>query len=310
MPSALPRASRLRLPLAVKPSKPGWAAWSLGFLAAGSLRATASPRRLLETLPLGRSGAGRWAVRAWGRGAKAAGSGFAGSWILLVVCFLTSKTQVSWQMLLPWQPSLLRRPMLEKGVFSLIFLGVPGHQSARCSLPGLACSREGPAEPAHGRRIPGRGRRSSRSLLFPSRSGQLPLRVMTGRAGRGVPPPQSRGARAPPHRTVGWEWVPPFPTDGQGVAQACGAVRGEGRARRVALPLTPVRCPPSQCALLPESGLHQGAPCSLPEAQRQDGGPAAPRDTAGVGCGVVAPSGPHRAARRRPQCMSTQAPLG
>lgn len=187
-------------------------------------------------------------------------------------------------MLLPWQPSLLRRPMLEKGVFSLIFLGVPGHQSTRCSLPGLACSREGPAEPAHGRRIPGRGRRSSRSLLFPSRSGQLPLRVTTGRAGRGVPPPQSRGACAPPHRTVGWEWVPPFPTDGQGVAQACGAVRGEGRARRVALPLSPVRCPPPQCALLPESGLHQGAPCSLPEAQRQDGGPAAPRDTAGVGC--------------------------
>lgn len=179
-------------------------------------------------------------------------------------------------MLLPWQPSLLRRPMLEKGVFSLIFLGVPGHQSARCSLPGLACSREGPAEPAHGRRIPGRGRRSSRSLLFPSRSGQLPLRVTTGRAGRGVPPPQSRGARAPPHRTVGWEWVPPFPTDGQGVAQACGAVRGEGRARRVALPLSPVRCPPLTVRPSPRKRASPG--CTLqpprgPETGRRPGRP-------------------------------------
>lgn len=179
-------------------------------------------------------------------------------------------------MLLPWQPSLLRRPMLEKGVFSLIFLGVPGHQSARCSLPGLACSREGPAEPAHGRRIPGRGRRSSRSLLFPSWSGQLPLRVTTGRAGREVPPPQSRGARAPPHRTVGWEWVPPFPTDGQGVAQACGAVRGEGRARRVALPLSPVRCPPLTVRPSPRKRASPG--CALqpprgPETGRRPGSP-------------------------------------
>lgn len=35
LPSALPRASRLRLPLAVEQLKPGWAAWRLGFLAAG-----------------------------------------------------------------------------------------------------------------------------------------------------------------------------------------------------------------------------------------------------------------------------------
>lgn len=182
-------------------------------------------------------------MRVWGRGAQAAGFGVCGI-LLLVVCFLTSETQVSWQMLSPWQPSLLRQPMLEKGVFSLIFPGVPGHHSARCSLLGMKWGgerRAGPSLPTAARPR-GPGRRSPPPLLLASWREQLPLSD-DGTSRAWAPLRRAEAAASPsPHGGAG-VGCPCYLQTGRGSPRPAGLGRREGRAWCSALPLTATHCP-------------------------------------------------------------------
>lgn len=100
----------------------------------------------------------------------------------------------------------------------------------------------------------------------------------------------------------------PSPHGGLGVGAPVPYRRAGGRPGAPPHPRT--LSPPHSAPFSPKAGFTRVRPAASPRPRDRTEARQPPETQLVWDVGVVAPSGPHRAARRRPQRMSTQAPLG